>query len=71
MRESRLRVKAHFSYNPFCDNMIPCKEAGLPFNKGDVLHIVNQEDLNWWQARKHGEKNSRAGLIPSRQLQER
>lgn len=51
--------------------MIPCKEAGLPFNKGDVLHIVNQEDLNWWQARKHGEKNSRAGLIPSRQLQER
>lgn len=70
-RESRLRVKAHFGYDPFADNIIPCKEAGLPFNKGDVLHIVDQEDLNWWQARKHGEKNSRAGLIPSRQLQER
>ncbi|KAG8197875.1 hypothetical protein JTE90_024274 [Oedothorax gibbosus] len=70
-RESRLRVKAHFCYDPTADNLIPCKEAGLPFIKGDVLHIVNQEDLNWWQARKHGEKNSRAGLIPSRQLQER
>ncbi|XP_054707108.1 LOW QUALITY PROTEIN: MAGUK p55 subfamily member 7-like [Uloborus diversus] len=70
-RESRLRVKAHFSYDPGADNIIPCKEAGLPFSKGEVLHIVNQEDLNWWQARKHGEKNSRAGLIPSRQLQER
>lgn len=70
-RESRLRVKSHFCYDPFSDSLIPCKEAGLPFSKGDVLHIVNQEDLNWWQARKHGEKNSRAGLIPSRQLQER
>ncbi|XP_042906742.1 MAGUK p55 subfamily member 7 [Parasteatoda tepidariorum] len=70
-RESRLRVRAHFCYDPFADSLIPCKEAGLPFYKGDVLHIVNQEDLNWWQARKHGEKNSRAGLIPSRQLQER
>ncbi|CAL1270424.1 unnamed protein product [Larinioides sclopetarius] len=70
-RESRLRVKAHFCYEPRLDNLIPCKEAGLPFFKGDILHIVNQEDLHWWQARKHGEKNSRAGLIPSRQLQER
>ncbi|GFY63606.1 MAGUK p55 subfamily member 7, partial [Trichonephila inaurata madagascariensis] len=70
-RESRLRVKAHFCYEPSVDNLIPCKEAGLPFFKGDILHIVNQEDLHWWQARKHGEKNSRAGLIPSRQLQER
>lgn len=70
-RESRLRVRAHFSYDPSTDHLIPCKEAGLPFQKGDILHIVNQEDLNWWQARKHGEKNSRAGLIPSRQLQER
>lgn len=27
--------------------------------------------LNRWQARKEGERNMRAGLIPSRALQER
>ncbi|XP_023237890.1 MAGUK p55 subfamily member 7 isoform X1 [Centruroides vittatus] len=70
-RESRVRVRAHFSYDPMTDALIPCKEAGLAFSKGDILHIVNQEDPNWWQARRHGERNCRAGLIPGRQLQER
>ncbi|XP_076335163.1 membrane palmitoylated protein 7-like protein metro isoform X1 [Tachypleus tridentatus] len=70
-RESRVRVRAHFTYDPSLDVQSPCKEAGLPFNKGDILHIVNQDDPNWWQARREGERNSRAGLVPSRQLQER
>lgn len=42
-------VKCHFDYDPSHDNLIPCKEAGLSFNSGDILQIFNQEDLNWWQ----------------------
>lgn len=70
-RESRVRVRAHFSYDPCTDDEIPCKEAGLTFRKGDVLHLVEQEDPDWWQARKEGERNCRAGLIPGRRLIER
>lgn len=70
-RESKVRVKAYFDYNPENDPYIPCKEAGLGFTKGDVLHIVSQDDAYWWQARKETEKTARAGLIPSRALQER
>ncbi|XP_050715681.1 MAGUK p55 subfamily member 7-like isoform X4 [Eriocheir sinensis] len=71
LRESKVRVRAYFDYDPKEDKHIPCKEAGLPFNKLDILHIVTQDDPYWWQARKEGDRNMRAGLIPSRQLQER
>ncbi|XP_052895105.1 MAGUK p55 subfamily member 7 isoform X4 [Anopheles moucheti] len=70
-RESKVRVRAYFDYEPENDPYIPCKEAGLGFQKGDILHIVSQDDSYWWQARKEGEKTTRAGLIPSRALQER
>uniref|UniRef100_A0A6Q2YMZ3 Membrane protein, palmitoylated 2b (MAGUK p55 subfamily member 2) n=1 Tax=Esox lucius TaxID=8010 RepID=A0A6Q2YMZ3_ESOLU len=62
-------VKCHFDYDPSHDNLIPCKEAGLCFRKGDILQIFNQEDLNWWQA-CHLEGAS-AGLIPSQLLEEK
>lgn len=71
IRESKVRVKAFFDYNATNDPYIPCKEAGLDFKKGDILHIVSQDDACWWQARKEGDRNMRAGLIPSRVLQER
>ncbi|XP_031840434.1 membrane palmitoylated protein 7-like protein metro isoform X6 [Nomia melanderi] len=71
IRESKVRVRAHFSYKASDDPYIPCKEAGLDFTKGDVLHIVSQDDAYWWQARREGDRNMRAGLIPSRALQER
>ncbi|XP_044014550.1 MAGUK p55 subfamily member 7 isoform X3 [Aphidius gifuensis] len=71
IRESKVRVRAHFSYKAAEDPYIPCKEAGLDFNNGDVLHIVSQDDAYWWQARREGDRNMRAGLIPSRALQER
>lgn len=45
-------MKCHFDYNPFNDNLIPCKEAGLTFSKGEILQIVNREDPNWWQVGK-------------------
>lgn len=70
-RESKVRVRAYFDYEPENDPYIPCKEAGLGFIRGDILHIVSQDDSYWWQARKEGEKTTRAGLIPSRALQER
>ncbi|XP_048525666.1 MAGUK p55 subfamily member 7-like isoform X8 [Dendroctonus ponderosae] len=71
VRESKVRVRAHFDYDSSTDPYIPCKEAGLDFKKGDVLHIVCQDDQYWWQARKEGDKHMRAGLIPSRALQEK
>uniref|UniRef100_A0A3Q4HTE4 Protein associated with LIN7 2, MAGUK p55 family member a n=1 Tax=Neolamprologus brichardi TaxID=32507 RepID=A0A3Q4HTE4_NEOBR len=62
-------VKSHFNYNPATDNLIPCKEAGLAFSRGDVLHVVNKEDPNWWQARKV--VGGATGLIPSQVLEEK
>ncbi|KAI5629491.1 membrane protein, palmitoylated 2a (MAGUK p55 subfamily member 2), partial [Silurus asotus] len=62
-------VKCHFYYDPADDNLIPCKEAGLKFSSGDILQIVNQEDVNWWQARRV--QGGSAGLIPSQLLEEK
>ncbi|XP_071388918.1 MAGUK p55 subfamily member 6a isoform X1 [Centroberyx affinis] len=61
-------LKPHFNYNPATDNLIPCKEAGLAFSKGDILHVVNKEDPNWWQACVVG---GATGLIPSQFLEEK
>ncbi|XP_069504294.1 protein PALS2 isoform X2 [Ambystoma mexicanum] len=63
-------VKCHFDYNPYSDNLIPCKEAGLQFSKGEILQIVNREDSNWWQA-SHVKEGGSAGLIPSQFLEEK
>lgn len=62
-------LKPHFNYNPATDNLIPCKEAGLAFTKGEILHVVNREDPNWWQARKVVGEGT--GLIPSQFLEEK
>ncbi|XP_067089023.1 MAGUK p55 subfamily member 2a isoform X2 [Osmerus mordax] len=61
--------KCHFDYDPANDNLIPCKEAGLKFYTGDILQIVNQDDLNWWQARRVD--GGSTGLIPSQMLEEK
>ncbi|XP_072859399.2 protein PALS2 isoform X2 [Pogona vitticeps] len=63
-------VKCHFDYNPYNDNLIPCKEAGLKFSRGEILQIVNREDPNWWQA-SHVKEGGSAGLIPSQFLEEK
>jgi hypothetical protein len=47
--QSQIYLKAHFSYDPRRDNLIPCREAGLAFREGDILQVVNREDNNWWQ----------------------
>lgn len=71
IKEPQMFVKALFDYNPKDDNTIPCKEAGLAFKKGCILQIMSQDDATWWQAKHEGDTNPRAGLIPSKQFQER
>ncbi|XP_036376550.1 MAGUK p55 subfamily member 7 isoform X2 [Megalops cyprinoides] len=70
-KEPKMFVRVLFDYDPNEDRAIPCKEAGLAFKKGDILQIMSQDDATWWQARHHGDANPRAGLIPSKQFQER
>ncbi|XP_075894837.1 MAGUK p55 subfamily member 3 isoform X2 [Nelusetta ayraudi] len=71
LRESRVYVRALFEYVPLEDKATPCQEAGLPFKRGDILQVVTQDDQTWWQAKRVGDSNLRAGLIPSKQFQER
>ncbi|KAM3866063.1 MAGUK p55 subfamily member 7-like [Diretmus argenteus] len=68
---NKLFVRTLFDYDPKEDPTVPCKEAALAFKKGDVIQIVSREDDTWWQAHRHGNGNTRAGLIPSQQLHER
>ncbi|XP_035733942.1 MAGUK p55 subfamily member 6-like isoform X3 [Vespa mandarinia] len=70
--KSTCYMRALFDYEPSEDTLLPCKEIGLRFNKGNVLQIVDQADPNWWQARRvEGDGLSSAGLIPSLELEER
>ncbi|XP_062270350.1 MAGUK p55 subfamily member 3 isoform X2 [Platichthys flesus] len=71
LRESRVYLRALFDYTPFEDRATPCQEAGLPFQRGDILQVVSHEDATWWQAKRVGDCNLRAALIPSSQFQER
>uniref|UniRef100_A0A2C9M8V5 PDZ domain-containing protein n=1 Tax=Biomphalaria glabrata TaxID=6526 RepID=A0A2C9M8V5_BIOGL len=78
-------MKAHFNWDPMKDRLLPCKEAGLPFNDGDILEIVFTDDTNWWQvcggiciisngtpqARLAELPDGPVGLIPSQALEEK
>lgn len=37
-----VHIRALFNYVPQEDLYIPCKELGLAFSKGDILHIISQ-----------------------------
>ncbi|XP_072378740.1 protein PALS2 isoform X2 [Diabrotica undecimpunctata] len=63
-------MRALYEYIPQEDTLLPCKEIGLPFDRGDILQIVDQRDPNWWQAKKVGGDGT-TGLIPSLELEER
>ncbi|XP_070339420.1 MAGUK p55 subfamily member 3 isoform X2 [Equus asinus] len=71
LKESKVFMRALFHYNPREDRAIPCQEAGLPFQRRQILEVVSQDDPTWWQAKRVGDTNLRAGLIPSKQFQER
>ncbi|XP_040565434.1 protein PALS1 isoform X2 [Lepeophtheirus salmonis] len=69
--EPVFHYRAHFSYHPDDDLYIPCHELGISFVRGDILHIINNEDPHWWQAYRDGEwTQTLAGLIPSMALQQ-
>lgn len=58
--------RALFDYDPSKDSGLPSR--GLPFGFGDVLHVTNASDDEWWQARKvlpDGEEEG-MGIIPSK-----
>ncbi|XP_018430162.1 PREDICTED: MAGUK p55 subfamily member 5-like, partial [Nanorana parkeri] len=69
-RETVIHVKAHFDYDPTDDPYVPCRELGLSFQKGDILHIISQDDPNWWQAYRDGDEDNQplAGLVPGHRV---
>ncbi|XP_061599122.1 protein PALS1 isoform X2 [Cololabis saira] len=72
IKESVVHVKAHFDYDPSDDPYVPCRELGLSFQKGDILHIISQADPNWWQAYRDGDEENQplAGLVPGKSFQQ-
>ncbi|XP_075386793.1 protein PALS1 isoform X1 [Tenrec ecaudatus] len=70
-KETVIHVKAHFDYDPSDDPYVPCRELGLSFQKGDILHVISQEDPNWWQAYRDGDEDNQplAGLVPGKSFQ--
>uniref|UniRef100_H2YGE4 Guanylate kinase-like domain-containing protein n=1 Tax=Ciona savignyi TaxID=51511 RepID=H2YGE4_CIOSA len=66
----QLYLRSRYKYHPKSDPLIPCQEAGLDFNPGDVLRVVSKDDASWWQAIKNV-SGYKAGLIPSIKLQTR
>ena len=69
-----LYVRALFDYDPGKDDGLPSR--GLAFNYGDILHVTNASDDEWWQARKVLPNGEEAGLgestflhAPSRHMQ--
>ncbi|XP_076128242.1 MAGUK p55 subfamily member 5b isoform X1 [Alosa pseudoharengus] len=71
-RQSVMHVKAYFDYDPSEDPYLPCRELGLSFQRGDILHIISQDDPNWWQAYRDGEVDNQplAGLVPGKTFQQ-
>lgn len=58
--------RALFDYDRTRDSCLPSQ--GLSFSYGDILHVINASDDEWWQARlvtPHGE-SEQIGVIPSK-----
>jgi len=66
-----LYVRSLFDYDPTKDEGIPSR--GLPFKFGDILHVTNASDEEWWQARRvlQTGDDGEMGLVPSRARWER
>lgn len=63
--------RALFDYDPLKDDGLPSR--GLAFHHGDILHVTNASDDEWWQARivlNNGEEQG-MGIIPSKRRWER
>uniref|UniRef100_A0A8C2WSX4 Peripheral plasma membrane protein CASK n=1 Tax=Cyclopterus lumpus TaxID=8103 RepID=A0A8C2WSX4_CYCLU len=53
----QIYVRAQFEYDPTKDDLIPCKEAGIGFQVGDIIQIISKDDHNWWQGKLENTKN--------------
>lgn len=71
-RQTVMHVRAYFDYDPSDDPFVPCRELGLSFQRGDILHVISQDDTNWWQAYRDGDEDNQplAGLIPGKSFQQ-
>ncbi|CAB3410227.1 unnamed protein product [Caenorhabditis bovis] len=65
-------VRALFDYDPSRENSV-APHRSMSFNYGDILHIINSSDDEWWTARKVLENNeeSAEGVIPSKKRVEK
>ncbi|XP_038672334.1 disks large homolog 1 isoform X9 [Scyliorhinus canicula] len=66
-----LYVRALFDYDKTKDSGLPSQ--GLNFSFGDILHVINASDDEWWQARQvtpEGESEE-IGVIPSKRRVEK
>ncbi|XP_051793080.1 disks large homolog 2 isoform X30 [Acanthochromis polyacanthus] len=66
-----LYVRVLFDYEKSKDSGLPSQ--GLSFRYGDILHVINASDDEWWQARRvtpHGDSEE-IGVIPSKRRVER
>ncbi|XP_056247435.1 discs large homolog 1-like protein isoform X9 [Seriola aureovittata] len=66
-----LYVRALFDYDKTRDSGLPSQ--GLNFKFGDIIHVVNASDDEWWQARQltaQGEVEE-VGVIPSKRRVEK
>uniref|UniRef100_A0A3Q3VM90 Disks large homolog 1 n=1 Tax=Mola mola TaxID=94237 RepID=A0A3Q3VM90_MOLML len=59
-----LYVRALFDYDKTRDSGLPSQ--GLNFKFGDILHVVNASDDEWWQARHLTSQGEEVGVIPSK-----
>ncbi|GFS05525.1 peripheral plasma membrane protein CASK [Elysia marginata] len=41
LAQKEIYVRALFNYDPNGDDLIPCSQAGVPFQVGDVLRVSN------------------------------
>lgn len=58
--------RALFDYERAKDSGLPSQ--GLSFRYGDILHVINASDDEWWQARRvtpEGDSEE-MGVIPSK-----
>uniref|UniRef100_A0A1A8D8E6 Protein PALS1 n=1 Tax=Nothobranchius kadleci TaxID=1051664 RepID=A0A1A8D8E6_NOTKA len=71
-RQTVMHVRAYFDYDPSDDPFVPCRELGLSFQRGDILHVISQDDPSWWQAYRDGDEDNQplAGLIPGKSFQQ-
>ncbi|XP_070801704.1 disks large homolog 1 isoform X16 [Pituophis catenifer annectens] len=66
-----LYVRALFDYDKTKDSGLPSQ--GLNFRFGNILHVINASDDEWWQARlvMPGGESDQVGVIPSKRRVEK